>query len=94
MNIHYKITIFTIQVLSIELTDQSNKLWSYINPLFKLRLSTDGGDTFAELCFIYPSKQRRVLNYHIMLKITAILKLSHFLLFRAYVYELTGPAQR
>ena len=26
MNIHYKITIFTIQVLSTELTDQSNKL--------------------------------------------------------------------
>ena len=26
MIIHYKITIFTIQVLSIELTDQSNKL--------------------------------------------------------------------
>ena len=27
MNIHYKITIVTIQVLSIELTDQSNKLF-------------------------------------------------------------------
>ena len=56
-----------------------------------------GGDTFAELCFIYPSKQRRMLNYHMIHKITAkfkILQLSHFLLFRAYVYELTGPAQR
>ena len=53
-----------------------------------------GGVTFAELCFIYPSKQRRMLNYHIIYKITAILKWSHFLLFPAYVYELTGPAQR
>ena len=56
-----------------------------------------GGGTFAELCFIYPSKQRRMLNYHKIHKITAkfkILKLSHFHLFRAYVYELTGPAQR
>ena len=30
-----------------------------------------GGDTLAEMCFIYPSKQRRMLNYHMIHKITA-----------------------